>query len=508
VDREQGTDEAVYAFFHPTFQEFFAACGVDNWDFFLPRNHVDHPVDGKVYRIFEEKWKEVIALWLGFPENQILTQEKETFIQALIEFEECNFNDFYEFRAYFLAAEGVAEFNNSKQADSIIEQIVHWGFGNFDEEKKLWQEYLEPISESARAVLLKINRDKKLIKYLLQKFKDLLKNNERESLLGQLLKILSEVGKGNQEVINTLQESLKIITSKGICLLVSDSLGQMDPCNEIAISILTQLINNEDEWIRGSGTESLRKIDPQNELIIKTLIELIQFTKTRENSFYEWVRMQAVENLLEMKLDNQGLVKNLNQLRVHLVENLQPTHDENLRWQAAKILEKIDSKNKQAISAMMEIFQSTQNKNLSCQIAAILVKIDPNNEKLIQFLSKITQSIEGQNISWQEIILLRNPFIFDIFKSIDPNNEKVIAILIQLLQRGKSGHSRWEAARTLKTIVQKEQMPNVITTLKKHLSNENCKRDFERYKNCHEVVWKCAQTLSYLDFYRAWYDEQ
>jgi predicted NACHT family NTPase len=42
VDREAKTDEAVYAFFHPTFQEYFAACAIDDWHFFL--NHVpDNP---------------------------------------------------------------------------------------------------------------------------------------------------------------------------------------------------------------------------------------------------------------------------------------------------------------------------------------------------------------------------------------------------------------------------------------------------------------------------------
>jgi GTPase SAR1 family protein len=42
-----GVDESgqeVYAFFHPTFQEYFAACSIDDWDYFLPRAHVDRPV--------------------------------------------------------------------------------------------------------------------------------------------------------------------------------------------------------------------------------------------------------------------------------------------------------------------------------------------------------------------------------------------------------------------------------------------------------------------------------
>ncbi|MFB2923531.1 NACHT domain-containing protein [Aerosakkonema funiforme] len=35
VDREATTDEPVYAFFHPTFQEYFAALAINNYEFFL-----------------------------------------------------------------------------------------------------------------------------------------------------------------------------------------------------------------------------------------------------------------------------------------------------------------------------------------------------------------------------------------------------------------------------------------------------------------------------------------
>jgi predicted NACHT family NTPase len=85
VDTEAKTDEAVYAFFHPTFQDYFAACAIDDWHFFL--NHVpDNPIQG-IYRIFEPHWKEVILLWLGREEEE-LREKKEESIKALVEFED------------------------------------------------------------------------------------------------------------------------------------------------------------------------------------------------------------------------------------------------------------------------------------------------------------------------------------------------------------------------------------------------------------------------------------
>jgi predicted NACHT family NTPase len=63
VDRDTRTKKPVYAFFHPTFQEYFAACAIGDWHYFL--NHQIPPVSSDSYRIFEKQWREVILLWLG-----------------------------------------------------------------------------------------------------------------------------------------------------------------------------------------------------------------------------------------------------------------------------------------------------------------------------------------------------------------------------------------------------------------------------------------------------------
>ncbi len=37
---EESLREKIYTFYHATFQEYFAALAVEDWDYFLPRNHV------------------------------------------------------------------------------------------------------------------------------------------------------------------------------------------------------------------------------------------------------------------------------------------------------------------------------------------------------------------------------------------------------------------------------------------------------------------------------------
>jgi predicted NACHT family NTPase len=39
VYKDVETGKPVYAFFHPTFQEYFAACAIDDWHFFLNHNN-------------------------------------------------------------------------------------------------------------------------------------------------------------------------------------------------------------------------------------------------------------------------------------------------------------------------------------------------------------------------------------------------------------------------------------------------------------------------------------
>jgi hypothetical protein len=125
---------------------------IDDWDFFLPRDHIDKPVRDKDnpekykrYRIFEPHWKEVILLWLGRDSSEDFRQQKQELIEALIRFEdgyrECCFGykGFYEYRAYFLAAAGIIEFQECSWAEEIVKQVFKRGFGEFNFKYNLWQ---------------------------------------------------------------------------------------------------------------------------------------------------------------------------------------------------------------------------------------------------------------------------------------------------------------------------------------------------------------------------------
>jgi NACHT domain len=151
------SDQEVYAFFHPTFQEYFAACSIDDWDYFLPRAHVDRPVPclgeeeiGATYRVFESEWRQPIVLWFG--RGDVADEDKEKFIEKLTTFQD-GVGNFYYYRAYCMAAIGVGEFKTSRQAEAIIQQIIKLAFGYFNTDKQKWSTYLEPISSLARETI-------------------------------------------------------------------------------------------------------------------------------------------------------------------------------------------------------------------------------------------------------------------------------------------------------------------------------------------------------------------
>ncbi|TVP59865.1 MAG: NACHT domain-containing protein, partial [Nodularia sp. (in: Bacteria)] len=208
VDRLAGTDEAVYAFFHANFQEYFAALKVNDWREFF--NHIPNKPTQGVYRIFEPQWKEVILLWLG--REDVEAREKEAFIKALVEFDDqcgdwSNIHEvkhrYYEFRAYFLAAAGITEFKYF-QAKEIVEQILRWGFGKFDIAKQQWVTFLDPMANGAKAALLQ---------------------TERATAIDALVKLIADSNVDN-------------FTKRQ----AASSLGQIDPDNKTAIDALVKLI--------------------------------------------------------------------------------------------------------------------------------------------------------------------------------------------------------------------------------------------------------------------------
>ncbi|BAY28389.1 hypothetical protein NIES2107_02160 [Nostoc carneum NIES-2107] len=134
VDRRAIDDEKVYAFFHPNFQEYFAALKVNDWQRYFFKHVPDNPAQG-TYRVFEPQWIEVILLWFG--REDVSNEAKEAFFQALIEFDDgCDNECFYSSQASHIVEDGLQEFPNS-----ILNNAVEYGideYGDIEYERYLY----------------------------------------------------------------------------------------------------------------------------------------------------------------------------------------------------------------------------------------------------------------------------------------------------------------------------------------------------------------------------------
>jgi hypothetical protein len=94
---------------------------------------------------------------------------------------------------------------------------------------------------------------------------------------------------------------------------------------------------------------------------------------------------------------------------------------------------------------------------------------------------------------------------------------KIIQALVQRLQYD---HDYWDnywfisnywvisqAVKSLKKGLEELPIVGIITALKDYLSDEILKKDFVRFVDaCYDVIWHCAQILSYPEFYQAWHN--
>ncbi|WP_058998366.1 NACHT domain-containing protein [Leptolyngbya sp. NIES-2104] len=258
--------EKIYAFYHSSFQEYFAAQAIDDWRFFF-----------EDFAIFQSQWREVIFLWLG--RTDLAIAQKESFIQALIEFDD-RCGGFYSHRAFFLAASGLSEFPQSQKLDEIVIQLIQYRFGN---------ETLAPIREAARIAVLQTDRQSAIAE--LEKFvsstPDLFVRWTAAYTLGKTL------DQANSYAVKAMIETLNEIENTTLKLNICDQLEKINPGNQIAAETLNSILDSTDSetsqrkaaYILGKNNLNLGKA-------ISTLERLIEST---QNST---LKLQAAENLI------------------------------------------------------------------------------------------------------------------------------------------------------------------------------------------------------------------
>ena len=552
VARDAETLEGIYAFYHPTFQEYFAALAVEDWHFFL--NHIppegEHgntaPTRDGVYRIFEKQWKEVILLWLG--REDVGKEEKEGFIKGLVEFED-GCGEFYEYRAYFLAAVGIAEFKDCSLADEIVSQIVKWVFGYFNEEKQQWQTFPYRLAQGSRDILKETDRERAIVALA-----ELIRTSQNEHTWSNAAESLGVIGKDNPVAIAALVGLIANSGNESTQMKAANSLGKIDKDNPVAISTLVDLICNSDnertlsyaatslgtigkinseaisvlvELIRNSGdvstqsnaAETLGKIGKNNSKAISALVELIR------NSGDEITRWQAAESLGKIGKNNSEAIS-------VLVELTRNSGGEITRWRAADSLGKIDKNNLEAIATLVELIRNSGDVSARRLAAYSLGEIDKDHPEAIYTLielihnsgDKITRRIAAKSLrkigkdnpeAIQALVELINTSqnentrnqAADSLLKIDIDNPLAIYALVESIHNSGDENTRWQMPSRLLEIMKGKHLATAVSSLKYSQTSETYENDSNLYENCYKIIWDCAQNMTYPEFHQVWHTQ-
>ena len=333
----KNTLKPVYAFYHPTFEEYFAATAIDNWDFFLPREHKDRPVNDKdnpnkykPYRIFEPQWKEVILLWLG--RGEIEPKPKQEFIDGLVNFED-GCGCFYNYQAFLMAAKGIAEFENYDSALEIIKQIVHWSFGYLSVELNQWLTDVYPqIRDAAKQILREINHSL-VIPQLIN-----LLNSPNEYICIEVADSLGKVVPGHPKAVESLINLIKTCSIPGVRMKAVIVLANIGKDNQETITHLVELIHSspDDPLVRSIAAQCVGKIAPNHPDAILLTVTIVP------NSFEESSESKKMETNYEDKIKS-------------LISQICTTSDEPINFEVIQDLRHIIKLHlKSAVSALKE----------------------------------------------------------------------------------------------------------------------------------------------------------
>jgi HEAT repeat protein len=567
VDRDTRTKKPIYAFFHPTFQEYFAAFAIDDWDFLLPRNHIDKPVIGKRYRIFEPQWKQVILLWLG--REDVERKHKEEFIQALLQFDDgCGkfsnikplYKSFYESQAYFLAVVGISEVRHFVLSDKVVGEIVSQSLCDSD-----------LLREVASTALVQLDRPK-VINSLVQSIQFIQKWNPliqkwnplslcyAAELLGkidhhsdfalntllnlslanryndyqiriQAIKSLGKIGKYHPKAISYIMDYSKYAFDKSIRLeAINNLVDEFGISAPIIADALPIIVKSLLELSKGDGFEYtldepiflLGKIARSSSIAVDALIELIRWPN-RHNFFWVAYSLGKIDEGKPIAVD----------ALVRVIQN--DWWGSGYSGLAASILWKIDpTPSCIVVDTLVGLIQNCKNEDTCWQAAYSLGTIDKGNPTARNTLITLIQNShdksiraeaaaslglidKGNSIAINTLTKLIHNYWWDVYTrskaadyllQIDRGNPLAIKALIKDITSYFSKEwNRISAADKLKIILRESEIKQVIAALNYYLSANQFKYNHERFNACYELLWHYAQTLPYPEFYQAWHSD-
>ncbi|MBD0265962.1 MAG: HEAT repeat domain-containing protein, partial [Tolypothrix sp. Co-bin9] len=273
--------------------------------------------------------------------------------------------------------------------------------------------------------------------------------------LGEILiKRLEKIAKGNPQAIEALEDLLKPINLKS---------GLTNKLLKFIKNILWRclaFVSNrkadnlsfrwyQDEYILINIATALAKIDPENPKATNTFIDLLS---SNQNPKVIW---RATSRLKKIAKRNPELIKTISNI-------LMSSKDTNILGSVIQSLEEVEICKPDAIQSLVSFLNSTQDNHLQWETVKSLGKIGKGSHQAIKALVQVLKTLDKKN--------------------------------------NKEGDYQYYslAAQTAKSLTQilenHQQIVEVVTDLK----------DCKQLSAGHQVLWYCAQNLTYPEFFQAW----
>jgi transcriptional regulator with XRE-family HTH domain len=409
VDIEAATDDPVYAFFHPTFQEYFASLVINNYKFFMER-----------YRIFETQWLEVAILWLE--NSHILAVLKKELIDTITNLKEDKWKNMYRLKLLPL---NIVYWCQSGEIEFITRSVYCVCLDDNNTPTKIIYKLMFPGYEEFIIESLKYYAPKEACDIISQVVINNTDLELYELSLSRLLEVLFKINP-EHECLKVLIPKLLKDDNEGRAIEVAKIALKNDKFKQIAVDFLVNALLNEDEEYERENCDIV-KILMDSKIFDKVVIgKLTSFLNSQDSM----IQSLAISNLDKISLNHNALVNNREVLDA-LIDFISQNRDNPISIiPAIDIVKRLDIDILKVNRAIIDLLYTSQYPVL---IMSLFDYLDTQGF-IVKIINKLIQLIANEedrheSIAYAQLLVMKSLSYPKIFE-----NPSIIKKLICLVE--------------------------------------------------------------------------
>ncbi|MFZ1028563.1 MAG: NACHT domain-containing protein [Limnoraphis robusta] len=491
IDRDNQTDKPIYQFFHPSFQEYFAALAVPNWEFLF--NHVPGEIsENSSYKIFESDRQEIALMWIDSMESENFSKFKIEFTKVIdsifLMFSDYSQEDYLRFYSIkilpFVISVGL-KFCNYSELESFydycqaIYQLILILITNdyWDKEKQQYKLFPSCYHSLILSSIKKLPDDllysciKEVDKYL-KKYNDY--SNYQFKILNLMLDIPSQRDFAAEKMLNFLHLNDEVAIDAAFTIFV-----KYDKSHPLAIHKLIDLF--------------LITYDPEKcDLIFHCLLEsslnsefindkvIFKLTEFLKSENYD-ARQISIDFLLEL-IDREAInIIDDNHKLFTLLTNTIIQKNKIKMYKIIDLLEKLGSKKKAYYKKFIDLISPEQD---IATIDILLERLENKDLDFVDYVNIINQLIWVSEVKYYNNDRKNSDTILIIVSELVLNNE-VFRKALEFLMANSNEEYIVEATKFILKLMKDDEVNSIeiSSSETKNKCNQRVeKKEYEKFK--------------------------